>query len=94
MKFVLRKGLSKTVYKFFSVATMIFAVSGLFNLDNWFLRILTQGSLCLMILFMGLHTISQQKDKYKLGYLLIGAAAFIFVVTINTIVVGFKVGAF
>jgi len=94
MKFVLEMGSTKTVYKFFSIATMIFAVLGFFNLENWFFRILTQGSLCLMMLFMGMHTISHQNDKYKSGYLLIGAAAFIFFVTINTIVVGFKIGAF
>ena len=46
MKFVLGKGLSKTVYKLFSVTTIIFAVLGFCNLENWFLRIFTQGSLC------------------------------------------------
>ena len=94
MKFVLNKGLSKKVYKFFSVTTIIFAVLGFFNIENWFFRILTQGSLCLMALFMGMNTIFHQKEKSKSGYLLIGAATFIFFVMINTIAVGLKIGAF
>jgi len=94
MKFVLKKGLSKILYKFFAVTTLIFAVLSFFNIENWFLRIFMQGSLSLNMLFMGMHTISQEKEKYKLGYLLIGTAAFSFFVMINTIVVGFKIGAF
>lgn len=47
-----------------------------------------------MMLFKGMHTISQEKEKYKLGYLLIGVAALLFFGMINTIVVGFKIGAF
>lgn len=58
------------------------------------LRIFTQGSFCLAMLFEGIHTISHQKEKYKSGYLFIGVAALIFFVMINTIVVGFKIGAF
>lgn len=94
MKFMLKKGLLKILYKFFSLTTLILAVFGFFNIENWFLRIFIQGSLSLMMLFMGMHTISQEKEKYKLGYLLIGAATFSFFVMINTIVVGFKIGAF
>lgn len=94
MKFVLEKGLSKTVYKFFAVITFIFAVLGFFNIENWLLRIITQAGLCLTTLFMGMHTISHQKEKYILGYLLIGTASFIFFVMINTIVVGIKISAF
>ena len=94
MKFVLEKGLFKVLYLFFSLTTIIFAVWGFFNIENWFLRIFMQGSGSLMMLFMGLHTISQEKEKCILGYLLIGVAAFSFFVMINTIVVGFKIGAF
>ena len=94
MKFVLEKGYQKKAYKIFSVTTFIFAVLSFFNIENYFLRISTQGSLGLMMLFMGMHTISHQKEKYILGYLLIGTAAFAFFVMINTIVVGFKIGAF
>lgn len=93
MKFVLEKGLLKILYKFFSVTTLIFAVLSFLNIENWFLRIFIQGSLSLMMLFMGMHTILQEK-KYKLGYLLIVAAAFSFFVMINIIVVGFRIGAF
>ena len=94
IKFVSEEGLFKILYKFFSVVTLIFAVSALFNIENWFLRIFMQGSLSLMIIFMGMNTISQGKEKYQLGYLSIGAGAFVFLVMINTIVVGFKIGAF
>ncbi|WP_158291356.1 hypothetical protein [Desulfosporosinus sp. Sb-LF] len=47
-----------------------------------------------MMLFMGIHTNSQVKKKFKGGYLLIGAAVFSFFVMINTIGVGIKIGAF
>lgn len=94
IKFVLEKGLLKILYKFFSVTTLIFAVWGFFNIENWFLRIFMQGSLSLMMLFMGMNTISQEKEKFKLGYLSIGAGTFAFFVMINTIVVGLKIGAF
>jgi len=93
MKFMLEKGLLKILYKFFSLTTIIFAVFGFFNLENWLIRIFMQGSLSLMMLFMGMHTISLKKEKIT-GYLLIGAFAFGFFVMINTIIVGFKVGAF
>lgn len=62
MKFVLEKGLLKILYKFFSVTTLIFAVLSFLNIENWFLRIFMQGSLSLMMLFMGMHTISQEKN--------------------------------
>jgi len=94
VKFLLEKGLLKILYKFFSLITIIFAVSGLFNIENWFLRIFMQGSLSLMMLFMGMHTVTQEKEKYKLGYLLFGEATFSFFVMINTVVVGLKIGAF
>ena len=94
MKFVLEKGLLKILCKCFTVTTLILAVLSFFNIENWFLRTFTQGSLSLMMLFMGMHTISQEKEKRKLGYWIIGAAAFSFFVMINTIVVGFKIGAF
>jgi len=93
MKVVLDKGILKILYKFFSLTTIIFAVFGFFNIENWFLRIFMQGSLSLMMLFMGMHTISQEKEKYKLGYLHIGAATFIFLVMLFTIFVGFHTGA-
>lgn len=48
------------------------------------MRIFLQGSLGLMMLFMGMDTISQGKEKNRLGYLTI----------VNTIVVGLKIGAF
>ncbi|WP_425800778.1 hypothetical protein ACHOLT_11615 [Desulfitobacterium sp. Sab5] len=92
MKFVLEKGLLRILYKFFSVTTLIFAVLSFFNIENWFLRIFMPGSLSLMMLFMGMETISQEKEKYKLGYF--GAAAFLFFVMIHTIVVGIKIDAF
>lgn len=94
MKFVLEKGLLKILYKCFSVITLIFAVLSFFNIENWFLRIFTQGSLGLMMLFTGMHTISQEKEKRKSGYWVIGASVFLFLVMIYTIVVGFKIGAF
>ncbi len=94
MKFVLEKGLFKILYKFFAVTGLIFAVLGLFNIENWFLRIFMQGSLSLMMLFMGMHTISQGKEKYILGYLLIGVSVFSFFVMLNTIVIGLKIRAF
>ncbi|WP_045575511.1 DUF3953 domain-containing protein [Desulfosporosinus sp. I2] len=94
IKFVLEKGLFKILYKFFSVVTLIFAVSGFFNMENWFLRIFMQGSLSLMMLFMGMDTILQRKENYQSGYLSIGAGAFLLLVMIDTIVVGFKIGAF
>jgi hypothetical protein len=93
MKFVLEKRLLKTLYRFFSITTLIFAVLSFFDIQNWFLRIFMQGNLSLMMLFMGMHTISQQKDKLE-GYLLIAVAVFSFLVMINTIVVGIKIGAF
>ncbi|MGI6119439.1 MAG: hypothetical protein ACOYIB_02530 [Desulfosporosinus sp.] len=88
------KGAIKNSIYNFPLTTIIFAVFGFFNIENWFLRIFTQGSLSLMMLFKGMHTISQEKEKYKLGYLLIGVAALLFFGMINTIVVGFKIGAF
>lgn len=94
MKLVLEKELLRILYKFFSVTTLIFAVLSFFNIENWLLRIFMQGSLSLMMLFMGMETILQEKEKYKLGYLLIGAAAFSFFVMIHTIVVGIKIGTF
>ncbi|MDR3599361.1 MAG: hypothetical protein P4L49_02580 [Desulfosporosinus sp.] len=94
IKFVLEKGLFKILYKFFSVVTLIFAVLAFFDIENWFLRIFLQGSLGLMMLFMGMDTISQGKEKNQLGYLTIGAGAFVFLTMVNTIVVGLKIGAF
>lgn len=94
MKFVRKKGLLKILYKLFSVIGLIFVVLGLFNIENWFFRIFMQASLSLMMLFMGMYTIAQGKKKDILGYLLIGAAAFLFFVMIHTIVVGIKIGAF
>jgi len=85
MRFVLEKGLSKIVCNFFSVTTIIFVVLSMFNIENWLLRIFTQGSFCLAMLFEGIHTISHQKEKYKSGYLLIGAAALIFFVMIPSL---------
>jgi len=83
--------LPNVLVKFFSVTTIIFVILSFFNIENWLLRIFTQGSLCLMMLFLGINTISQQKRKH--GYLLIGAAAFAFFVMLNTIAVGLKIGA-
>lgn len=94
MKSGLKMGSLKAACIFFSITSIIFAVLSLFNIENWLLRIFTQGSLSLMMLFDGIHTILQQKEKYKLGYLLMGVAAFTFFVMIYTIVVGFKKGAF
>jgi hypothetical protein len=76
------------------VTTLIFAILSFINIENWLIRIFTQGSLSFMMLFMGMHTISQEKEKNTQGYLLIGAGAFSFLVMINTIVVGFKISAF
>jgi len=84
--------LPNVLVKFFSVTTIIFAILSFFNIENWLLRIFTQGSLCLMMLFLGINTISQQKGIH--GYLLIGAAAFTFFVMLNTIAVGLNIGAF
>ena len=88
-----KTGLAKAVI-FFSVTTFIFAVLGFFNIENWLLRIFTQGSLCLMMLFKGIDTIKHQKERKNLGYLFIGVAAFTFFVMVNTIMVGFEMGAF
>lgn len=88
-----KTGLAKAVI-FFAVTTFIFAVLGFFNIENWLLRIFTQGSLCLMVLFKGIYTIKQQKERKNVGYLFIGAAAFTFFVMVNTIMVGFEVGVF
>lgn len=91
MKLGLNKGLPKTTI-FFSVTTIIFAGLSLLYVENWLLRIITQASLFFMILLNGIYTFSKQKEK-SLGYLLIGVAAFIFFVMVNTIFVGFKIGA-
>jgi hypothetical protein len=88
VKFELKKGLSKATFRFFSVTTIAFAVLSLLYIENWLLRIFTQGSLCLMMLSKGIYTISNKKEKYRLGYLIIGAAAFIFFVMLFTIYVG------
>jgi len=92
MKLGLKKGLPKA-FIFFSVITFIFVVLSYFNLENWMLRIITQAGLCLTMLFNGKHTISNKKEK-NTGYLLILVSAFTFFVMINTIIVGFKIGAF
>jgi len=84
--------LPNVLVKFFSVTTIIFVILSFFNIENWLLRIFTQGSLCLMMLFLGINTISQQKGIH--GYLLIGVAAFAFFVMLNTIVVGLNIGTF
>ena len=93
MKLELKKGLPKVVL-FFAVTTFIFAVLSLFNLENLLVRIITQASACLLMLFKGIHTITYQKEKYRTGYLFIGVAAFIFVVMINAIIIRFNTGAF
>lgn len=93
MKLELKKGLPIEVL-FFAVTTFIFAVLTLFNLENLLLRIMTQASACLLMLFKGMHIISHQKEKYRMGYLFIGVAAFIFVVMINAIIVRYKTGTF
>jgi len=90
---VLRKGLLRKIYNFFSVTTVIFAVFAFFNLENWLLRVLMQGSMSLMMLFMGVDTILLKKQKTQ-GYLMVGVSAFLFFVMINTIIIGFKIGAF
>ena len=93
MKLELKKGSPKEVI-FFSVTTFIFAVLSFFNIENWLLRIITQASACLLMLLKGRHTILHQKEKYRSGYLFIALAAFIFFIMVNTIIVGFKIGAF
>jgi len=76
MKLELRKVLPKAVL-FFAITTFILAVFSLFMLENQLLRILTQASASLLMLLWGIHTILYQKEKYKMGYLYIGVAAFI-----------------
>ena len=46
-----------------------------------------------MMLFMGVDTILLKKQKTQ-GYLMVGVSAFLFFVMINTIIIGFKIGAF
>ena len=91
MKLETKKSLSKVMVKFFSLLTLIFGILSLFHLDNWLLRIITQASLCLMTLFNGIDTFFYKKDKS--GYLFFGVAAFIFIVMLLTIFVGFDIGA-
>lgn len=93
MKLKLKKALPK-VGLFFAVTTMIFAGLSLFNLDNLWFRIITQASACLLMIFKGVYTISYQKEKYRMGYVYIGVAAFIFVIMINTTIAGYRTGGF
>ena len=64
MKLELKKGLPIEVL-FFAVTTLIFAVLTLFNLENLLLRIMTQASACLLMIFKGMHIISHQKEKLQ-----------------------------
>jgi len=91
MELEFKKMSSKVMSKFFSLTTVIFGILSLFHLDNWVLRIITQASLCLMMLFNGIDTVFYKKNKS--GYLSIGVAAFIFIVMLFTIFVGFNIGA-
>lgn len=69
MKLVLEKDI-------FSIMTVIIAVLSFIIIEN--IRILLLGGFGLTMLFMGIHTIS--KEKYILGYLLIGVSVFSFFV--------------
>lgn len=71
----------------FSAATVVFAVMSIINTDNLPIRIATQASLCLTMLFNGVNTLMNQKQK-ALAFLTFGIAAFIFVVMIYTIFAG------
>jgi hypothetical protein len=94
MRIEINKGLLEVALIIISVTTIILAAFSFFNIDNWYLRIFTQGSLCLMMLLRGMQTISLQKEKYTSGYLYFGVATFILFVMIYSIIVGIKINAF
>ncbi|WP_407311659.1 hypothetical protein [Desulfosporosinus sp. SB140] len=84
-KLVWEKRLLKKVYKLFSVTTVIFGIFAFFILENWLFLALMQGSMSLMMLFMGMDTILLKKQKI-LGYLMFVVSAFLFFVMINGII--------
>lgn len=92
MKLLLEKESLKKLSVFFSITTIILAIIGLINLDKLLLHISMQGSFSLMMLFKGMYTISNPKEKDKSGYLFIAGAVFSFFVMIIITVIGFKSG--
>lgn len=81
-----------TANKFFALTTIILAILSLLYLENWLLRIFSETSLFLLILFNGLYTLIDLKRK-SLGYFLIGISAFLLAALIFTIYVAFHTGA-
>jgi hypothetical protein len=81
-----------TANKFFALTTIILAILSLLYLENWLLRIFSEASLFLLILFNGLYTLIDLKRK-SLGYFLIGISAFLLAALIFTIYVAFHTGA-
>ena len=92
MKLKLERRILKKLSDFFSISTIILAIIVLFNVDNLLLRIYMQGSFTLMMLFKGMHTISDPKEKNKSGYIFIAGAIFLFFIMISIVFIGFKSG--
>jgi hypothetical protein len=83
-KLVWEKRLFKKLYNFFSITTVIFGILAIFNSENWLFLALIQGSMSLMMLFMGIDYISLKKRK-TLGCLMLGVSVFLFFVMVNGI---------
>lgn len=76
-----------------SAATIIFALIGFYNPDNWFIKVAMQASLGLLMLLNGTEALILKRRKV-LGASLIGVSAFVLCVMIYTVYVGVATKAF
>ena len=76
-----------------SGATIVFALIGFYNPDNWFVKVAMQASLGLLMLLNGTEALVLKRRKV-LGASLIGVAAFVLCVMIYTVYVGVTTKAF
>jgi hypothetical protein len=80
-----------TATRVLSAITIVFAVLSITNLESYPLRIVTQASLCLLMVFNGINIFAKKKQK-QLGYLFFGVAVFLLFVMAFTVFVGFEIG--
>lgn len=76
-----------------SLLVITFSILSIMNIENWLLRILTQGSLGLSTLLDGIRE-TIYENKKKLGRFKIAISVFLFCAMFFTIYVAFKIDAF
>jgi len=74
---------------FFAVITIVFFILSILHAGNLLIRIISQVSQSLVILFICIHAFTERKQKL-LGYFLIGGFALSLYAVINTILIGLR----